>query len=101
MAGHSSRDTISGRFPFVFTVIPCITVLRSSSWRSVESGSRLLATVRRWPKGGVHVSLEGFGRSRVDRRQRVITFQLSGEVLGRTRFAFSPLSEVTLSLRLL
>ncbi len=35
------------------------------------------------------------------RRQRVITFQLSGEVLGRTRFAFSPLSEVTLSLRLL
>jgi DNA-binding transcriptional ArsR family regulator len=31
----------------------------------------------------------------------VITFQLSGEVLGRTRFAFSPLSEVTLSLRLL
>jgi DNA-binding transcriptional ArsR family regulator len=31
----------------------------------------------------------------------VITFQLSGEVLGRTRFAFSPLGEVTLSLRLL
>jgi uncharacterized protein DUF5937/regulatory ArsR family protein len=31
----------------------------------------------------------------------VIRFQLSGEVLGRTRFAFSPLSEVTLSLRLL
>jgi DNA-binding transcriptional ArsR family regulator len=31
----------------------------------------------------------------------VITFQLSGEVLGQTRFAFSPLSEVTLSLRLL
>lgn len=31
----------------------------------------------------------------------MITFQLSGEVLGRTRFAFSPLSEVTLSLRLL
>jgi DNA-binding transcriptional ArsR family regulator len=31
----------------------------------------------------------------------VITFQLSGEVLGRTRFAFSPLSEVTHSLRLL
>jgi DNA-binding transcriptional ArsR family regulator len=31
----------------------------------------------------------------------VITFQLSGEVLGRTRFAFSPLSEVALSLRLL
>jgi hypothetical protein len=31
----------------------------------------------------------------------VITFQLSGEVLGRTRFTFSPLGEVTLSLRLL
>jgi hypothetical protein len=31
----------------------------------------------------------------------VITFQLSGEVLGRTRFTFSPMSEVALSLRLL
>ena len=31
----------------------------------------------------------------------MITFPLSSEVLGRTRFAFSPLSEVTLSLRLL
>jgi hypothetical protein len=31
----------------------------------------------------------------------VIAFQLTSEVLGRTRFAFSPLSEVTLSLRLL
>jgi hypothetical protein len=31
----------------------------------------------------------------------VITFRLSSEVLGRTRFAFSPLSEATLSLRLL
>jgi hypothetical protein len=33
--------------------------------------------------------------------QQVIKFQLSGEVLGRTRFTFSPLSEVTLSLHLL
>lgn len=31
----------------------------------------------------------------------MITFELSPEVLGNTRFAFSPLSEVTLSLRLI
>jgi hypothetical protein len=31
----------------------------------------------------------------------MITFELSSDVLGNTRFAFSPLAEVTLSLRLL
>ena len=31
----------------------------------------------------------------------MITFQLSPDVLGNTRFAFSPLTEVTLSLRLI
>jgi hypothetical protein len=41
------------------------------------------------------------GEGRFDWRLRVITFQLSGEVLGRTRFTFSPLGEVALSLRLL